>query len=302
MIDKNSIYCGLYTIVDEFKSHLSASDLEIVRKESFVKSRSYKDIINKSCEYCGFTIATLRTIAEYIESAAFGYICIAKTSDGIQKRYYSDSLKKCLQNALGIANDRYFASEIAERTGISKHSLQLLFSLYYTKQFEAVTPSYWITFQKKLNIRIFVCMRYGHNEVFGQGVQFSNPFAKGDVVLRFSKSHDYAQELDPFFDSTATINQLPKEDLAVSNEEAVNEAAINDVKTPSNDSNTVIDTAQKDSDLLEAMNRLTPEQFIQLQTFASSLYSFDVKRAILFEAHCSNQIDAICAFIKAIQK
>lgn len=289
MIDKNSVYCGLYTIVDEFKSHLSPSDFEVLRKENFVKSRSYNDIINKSCPYYGFSIATLKTIAQYIEPAAFGYMCVVKNANGIQKRYYSDNFKKLLQNAFGIMSEHNVVLEISKRLGVSKATIANILNASKIDLFETTSANYWAEFQNKLNIRIFICMRYGYQEVFGQGVQYSNPFARGNVVLRYSTSHDRAQSLDPFFvgefadiedHTTGDLNKTKKVE--------------SEIKTSANTVNAV------DEKLLERMNQLTPEQFTQLQAFANSLYGFDVKRALLFEARRSNQIDAIRAFIKVM--
>lgn len=306
MIDRNSVYCGLYTIVDEFKSHLSPSDLEDIHKENFVKSRSYNDVINKACPYYGFTISTLQIIAEYIESAAFGFICVVKAPNGIQKRYYSDNIKKLLQNALGVT-ERYVVSAIAEKTGQTKASLFTLFNANRQDLFNSATPSYWAAFQDKLNIRLFICMRYGHKEVFGQGVQFSNPFSHGDVVMRYSKSHDRAQGLDPFFtneqvnnDDDDGFDQLINEITECTVETAAQKEQPKQEQQTKQMTECKADEIMTDLELLDSMDHMSSEQLMQLQSFASTLFGFNIKRALLSEAHRFNQIEAIRAFIKAI--
>lgn len=300
MIDRNSIYCGLYTIVDEIKTHLSPSDLYSIQQSDFRKSRSFKTIINKTCPYFGFSMNVLTALSSYVEKAAFGFICITHDDNGIQKRYYTDNLKKGLQNALGIADSRYVVAEVAERTGLPQTSIQNIIN--QKEYFCLASPQYWADVFEKLHIRVFICMRYGVNEVFGQGVQFSNPFAKGDVVLRYSKSHDFAQGLDKFF---TDHDQYTKDTSTVSENAMVLSAEPNEskeqVKQEEPIENTCIaDQVADDLKLLDYMNHLTPEQFNQLLAFASALFGFDTKKALLFEAHRSNNIEAIRSFIKVM--
>lgn len=301
MIDRNSVYCGLYTIVDEIKSHLSASDLYSIQQSDFRKSRVYDKIINKSCPYFGFNINVLKTLSSYVEKAAFGYICISHDDNGVQKRYYSDNLKKALQNALGIADSRHVVSEIAKRTNTPISSIQNIIN--QQKWFETTSPQYWADIFEKLHIRVFICMRYGVNEVFGQGVQFSNPYAKGDVVLRYSKSHDFAQGLDKFFTDHA---QYTKDTSTIAENAMILSTESNDnkeqpqVKQEIKENTCVADQVSEDLELLDDMSRLTSEQLNQLQAFAAALFGFDVKKALLFEAHRSNNVEAVRSFIKVI--
>lgn len=304
MIDRNSVYCGLYTIVDEIKTHLSASDLYSIQQSDFRKSRTFKSIIDKSCPYFGFSINVLTALSSYVEKAAFGFICVAHSDNGIQKRYYTDNLKKGLQNALGIADSRHVVNEVAARTGLPQSSIQNIIN--QKEYFSMASPQYWADVFEKLHIRVFICMRYGVEEVFGQGVQFSNPFTKGDVVLRWSKSHDFAQGLDKFFTDhvqyTKDTQAASKDSMVLSNESIELPSAKPQPKQEVKEKTCVADQVAEDLELLKKIESMNQDQFNQLVAFANSLYNFDVKRALLFEAHRSNQVDAICAFIKAIQK
>ena len=304
MIDRNSVYCGLYTIVDEIKTHLSASDLHSIQQSDFRKSRTFKSIVDKTCPYFGFSMNVLTALSSYVEKAAFGFICIAHSDTGIQKRYYTDNLKKGLQNALGIADSRHVVNEIAARTGLPQTSIQNIIN--QKEYFGLASPQYWADVFDKLHIRVFICMRYGVDQVFGQGVQFSNPFAKGEVVLRWSKSHDFAQGLDTFFtnhDQYTKDNQIVAKDSMVLSNEPI-DASSNEPqpKQEVKEKTCVADQIAEDLELLEKIESMNQDQLDQLVAFSTSLYGFDLKKAILFEAHRANQIKAISAFIDVISK
>lgn len=304
MIDKNSVYCGLYTIVDEIKTHLSASDLHSIQQSDFRKSRAFKSIVDKTCPYFGFSINVLTALSSYVEKAAFGFICVAHSDNGIQKRYYTDNLKKGLQNALGIADSRHVVNEVAARTGLPQTSIQNIIN--QKEYFSMASPQYWADVFEKLHIRVFICMRYGVEEVFGQGVQFSNPFTKGDVVLRWSKSHDFAQGLDKFFTDhdqyTKDTQATSKDSMVLSNESIELPSAKLQSKQEVKEKTCVADQVAEDLELLEKIESMTQDQLDQLIAFSTSLYGFDLKKAILFEAHRANQIKAISAFIDVISK
>lgn len=305
MIDRNSVYCGLYTIVDEIKSHLSASDIHSIQQSDFRKSRTFSSIVNKTCPYFGFSINVLTTLSSYVEKAAFGFICVAHSDNGIQKRYYTDNLKKGLQNALGIADSRHVVNEVAARTGLPQTSIQNIIN--QKEYFYITSPQYWADVFEKLHIRVFICMRYGVDEVFGQGVQFSNPFAKGDVVLRWSKSHDFAQSLDKFFtdhDQYTLDTQTASKDAMILSNESIDTHSTDQLQSKQEvkQKTCVADQIAEDLELLEKIEALNPAQFDQLINFASSLYGFDLKKALIFEAHRSNQDKAVAAFVNAISK